>query len=72
MWLAAVLVVAAVPGLLSDPALWTWLADPELVVLFVVVAVRYAPGQVQLVRAMCVHRFRRWYAVSASRGWTFA
>ncbi|HEY1643101.1 MAG TPA: hypothetical protein VGG35_20590 [Streptosporangiaceae bacterium] len=42
LWAAGALILASSPVLLSDPALWRLLVDPELVVLMVIVGAQYA------------------------------
>jgi hypothetical protein len=42
IWLAAVAVIAACPMLISDPAMWAYLLDPELLVLVIVVGLQFA------------------------------
>lgn len=42
LWAAGALILASSPVMLSDPALWRLLVDPELVVLMIVVGAQYA------------------------------
>lgn len=41
LWASGVTLLACFPALLSDPALWFYLVDPELVALFIVVGLQY-------------------------------
>lgn len=50
LWAAGVLVLASSPVLLSDPALWRFLADPELLVLMVIVGAQYARLAIGMLR----------------------
>jgi hypothetical protein len=50
LWLVAVIVLVSCPMLLSEPAMWCYLLDPELLVLVVVIGVRYTRLQLELVR----------------------
>jgi hypothetical protein len=51
LWLAAAVTMAACPMLLSDPAMWHYLLDPELLALIVVIGAQYSWLQVSLLRA---------------------
>jgi hypothetical protein len=42
LWAAAASVLASCPMLLSDPAMWFYLLDPELLALIVIIGLRYA------------------------------
>jgi hypothetical protein len=42
VWLAAAAVIAACPMLISDPAMWAYVLDPELLVLVIVVGFQFA------------------------------
>jgi hypothetical protein len=42
LWAAAVTVLACCPVIVSDPGMWPYLFDPELLALVVVVGVRYS------------------------------
>ncbi len=41
-WLLAVAVIATCPALLSDPGMWAYLLDPELLALVIVVGFQLA------------------------------
>jgi hypothetical protein len=41
LWGAAALVLVSCPMLMSDPAMWVYLLDPELLVLVVVIGLQY-------------------------------
>ncbi len=51
LWAAAALVLAACPMMLSDPAMWPYLLDPELLALVVVIGARFTMLQIELLRA---------------------
>lgn len=67
IWLVAVVLFASVPALLSDPAMWTWVADPELLALVMIVGARYGLMQVGFVRLQVRGRIQHAYAVVRSR-----
>ena len=50
LWAAAALMLASSPVLLSDPALWRFLVDPELLVLMVIVGAQYARLAIGMLR----------------------
>lgn len=41
LWAIAAAVLAACPMMLSEPAMWFYLMDPELLALIVIIGVRY-------------------------------
>jgi hypothetical protein len=42
LWGLTVVVVVAFPALLSDPALWMYLLDPELLALIIIIGLQMA------------------------------
>lgn len=50
LWAAAVAVVAASPVIISDPGIWPYLVDPELLALVVVVGVQYTRREIGTLR----------------------
>lgn len=50
LWAAAALVLAACPMMLSDPAMWPYLLDPELLALVVVIGAQFTMVQIELLR----------------------
>lgn len=56
LWAGAVAVLAACPMTLSDPAMWVYLVDPELLALLVIVGFQYTRWEVGLVRARLAAR----------------
>ena len=59
LWAAAVGVLAACPFMLSDPGMWPYLLDPELLALVVVVGVQYTRLEIGV---LCMQA-RAWWAV---------
>jgi hypothetical protein len=55
IWIAVVVGLVVGPVMLTDPAIWLYLVDPELLALVVVVAIRY--GRIEL--ALTAHRMRQ-------------
>lgn len=51
LWAIAAGVLAACPMMLSDPAMWAYLLDPELLALMVIIGVRYTRWEIELLRA---------------------
>lgn len=60
LWAAAALVLAACPMMLSDPAMWPYLLDPELLALVVIIGAHFTVLQIDLLRV-------RWRAGLRSR-----
>ena len=50
LWAIAVLVLASCPLALSDPAIWFYVLDPELLAMFVVIGAQYAGIELGLAR----------------------
>lgn len=50
LWAAAVGVLAACPMIISDPGMWPYLLDPELLALVVVVGVQYTRLEIGVLR----------------------
>jgi len=48
LWAAAAAVLAACPMMLSEPAMWVYLLDPELLALIVIVGIRYTRLEIAL------------------------
>ena len=67
LWAAAALVLASSPVLLSDPALWRLLVDPELLVLMVIVGAQYARIAIGMLRMPRRGPFRAALAARARR-----
>lgn len=55
LWALGVLILAACPMMLSDPAMWLYLLDPELLALIVVIGLRYTMLQLSLMRVVLRH-----------------
>jgi hypothetical protein len=56
LWASAAAVLAACPMMLSDPAMWMYLLDPELLALLVIVGFQYTRWEAGLLRL----RIRSW------------
>lgn len=56
LWAGAAVVLAACPMMLSDPAMWMYLLDPELLALLVIVGFQYTRWEAGLLRL----RIRSW------------
>ena len=56
LWAGAAVVLAACPMMLSDPALWMYVLDPELLALLVIVGFQYTRWEAGLLRL----RVRSW------------
>lgn len=48
LWLLGALVVVATPMALTEPGMWSYLLDPELVALMVAVGLRYTGLQLRM------------------------
>lgn len=59
LWAGGAAVMIGCPMLLSDPVMWPYLLDPELLALIVVVGARYTLLQADLVRARIADGVRR-------------
>ena len=62
LWTAAVAVLAGCPVIISDPGMWPYLFDPELLALVVVVGVQYTRLEFGV---LCV-QVRGWWAGRAA------
>jgi hypothetical protein len=51
VWAAAAIVLASCPMLLSDPAMWFYLLDPELLAVIVIIGLRYTRLELSLLSA---------------------
>ncbi|GMA25633.1 hypothetical protein GCM10025864_33920 [Luteimicrobium album] len=61
LWAATALVLLSVPELLMDPAAWTYLVDPELAVLLVLLGVQATRLQLGILR---IRALDAWHAVT--------
>ncbi|HEY7047891.1 MAG TPA: hypothetical protein VH373_11770 [Jatrophihabitantaceae bacterium] len=52
LWAGAAAVLAACPMMLSDPAMWMYLLDPELLALLVIVGFQYTRWEAGLLRLL--------------------
>ena len=68
LWAAAALLLAACPMLLSDPALWVYLLDPEVLALIVIIGVQYTRWEAGLLCRRVRDRLRR-TAHRTARAW---
>jgi hypothetical protein len=63
VWAAAAAVLAACPMMLSDPAMWLYVADPELLALIVILGIQYTRLELAILgvqaRAVLSQVFRR-------------
>ena len=50
LWAAAVAVLSACPVIISDPGVWPYLLDPELLALVVVVGLQYTRLELGVLR----------------------
>jgi hypothetical protein len=48
LWAAAVVILVACPMMLTEPVMWAYLLDPELLALLVVVGIRYTGLEIAL------------------------
>ena len=55
LWAGAAVVLAACPMMLSDPAMWMYLLDPELLALLVIVGFEYTRWEAGVLR-LRIHR----------------
>lgn len=62
LWGSAAIVLAACPMLLSDPGMWPYLLDPELLALVVIVGAQYTRIELTLARVRLEGVIRRCYA----------
>jgi hypothetical protein len=63
LWAVAVAVLASCPVIVSDPAMWPYLLDPELLALVVLVGVQYTRMELGVLRL----QLRAWWSVRRSR-----
>lgn len=64
VWAVAALVLASCPMMLSDPAMWFYLLDPELLAVIVIIGLRYTRLELSLLSA----QLRAWpWARASSR-----
>ena len=61
LWAVAAGVLTACPMLLSDPGMWPYLLDPELLALVVIVGVQYTRIEMLLARVRLEALIRRCY-----------
>ena len=66
LWGGAAAVLAACPMLLSDPGMWPYLLDPELLALVVIVGARYSRIELTLARIRLEGLIRRCYGRGSS------
>lgn len=66
LWAAAVSVLAACPVIISDPGMWPYLLDPELLALVVVIGVQYTRLEVGVLQL----QVRAWWTNRNGRGIT--
>ena len=57
LWAAAVAVLSACPVIISDPGMWPYLLDPELLALVVVVGLQYTRLEAGVLRL----QLRAWW-----------
>ncbi len=67
LWAAGAAVLATCPLMLSEPAMWFYLADPELLALVVIVGVRYSRSEIAVLSARTRMELRRWAHQSRER-----
>lgn len=68
LWAAAALVLAACPMMLSDPAMWPYLLDPELLTLVVIIGAHFTMLQIELLGARISAGLRSRLASMCSKG----
>ena len=59
LWILALVALASCPILFSDPGLWPFLADPELIALLVIVFVRQSRFQFTVLMLSLRNAFSR-------------
>jgi len=59
LWAGAAAVLAACPMMLSDPAMWMYLLDPELLALLVIVGFQYTRWEAGVLRLRIRQRLSR-------------
>lgn len=67
LWAGGAAALIGCPMLLSDPVMWPYLLDPELLALLVVIGARYTLLQIDLLHARIADSVRRGYRVAGKR-----
>lgn len=59
LWVVVLGILAFCPGVMSDPGMWPYLVDPELLALVVVMGVQYSQREITVWRVQALDRWQR-------------